>query len=116
MLVWMVTGDSRLRPTVRQAIADVETSLYVSAVIAFEYADLQKRRRLPVTETLDELASRFDLAFAALRADIWQIASVLPPIHRDPVDRMLVAHAMAEDWVLATADADIRRYPIETLW
>src|SRR5690606_23740747 len=115
MLVWMVIGDPRLRPDVVRAITDPETSLHVSAVVAYEYADLQVRRRLPVTETLDELAERFDLTFEALPADCWRIASELPPIHGDPVDRMLVAHALAEGWTLATADAKIRRYPVPSL-
>lgn len=112
MLVWMVNGDRRLRPEVLRAIADPETTLHVSAVIAFEYADLQTRQRLPVTETLDELAERFDVTFEALPAEAWRIASRLPPIHGDPVDRMLIAHALAEGWTLATADANIRRYPV----
>jgi PIN domain nuclease of toxin-antitoxin system len=111
----MVNGDRRLRPDVRRAITDPETSLHVSAVIAYEYADLQARRRLPVTETLDELAERFDLTFEALPAGCWRIASGLPPIHRDPVDRMLIAHALAEGWALATADANIRRYPVDCI-
>lgn len=115
MLVWMVTGDSRMRPEVIRAIADPETSLHVSAVVACEFVDLQQRRRLPVTETLDELAERFGLLFEALPAECWRVATGLPQIHGDPVDRMLVAHAMAEGWTLATADANIRRYPVTLL-
>lgn len=35
----------------------------------------------------------------------------LPPIHRDPCDRMLVAQAMAEDIMLLTADPMLACYP-----
>jgi PIN domain nuclease of toxin-antitoxin system len=112
ILVWLVNGDRRLRPEILQAIADPETSLHVSAVVACEFADLQQRRRIPITETLDELAARFDLAFEAYPAACWRIATELPQIHRDPVDRMLIAHALAEGMTLATADANIRRYPV----
>ena len=35
----------------------------------------------------------------------------LPPIHRDPFDRMLVSQAEAEGMLLLTADATVARYP-----
>ncbi|WP_348640544.1 type II toxin-antitoxin system VapC family toxin [Nitratireductor sp. XY-223] len=37
--------------------------------------------------------------------------STLPPIHKDPFDRMLIAQAIAEEIVLMTTDAKITRYP-----
>jgi PIN domain nuclease of toxin-antitoxin system len=35
----------------------------------------------------------------------------LPPIHKDPFDRMLVAQAMIEGITLLTADAHVADYP-----
>lgn len=35
----------------------------------------------------------------------------LPPIHRDPFDRLLVAQAESEGMLLLTADAAVARYP-----
>lgn len=35
----------------------------------------------------------------------------LPPIHKDPFDRMLVAQAMVEGVMLLTSDALVARYP-----
>lgn len=40
----------------------------------------------------------------------------LPPIHRDPFDRILVAQAMAEDLPLLTSDACIGQYPARCVW
>jgi PIN domain nuclease of toxin-antitoxin system len=40
----------------------------------------------------------------------------LPPIHKDPFDRMLVAQAITEGAVLLTADPVIRRYPVRADW
>ncbi len=42
--------------------------------------------------------------------------SALPPIHRDPFDRLLVAQAQIEKLPILTADPAIGRYPVETLW
>jgi PIN domain nuclease of toxin-antitoxin system len=111
----MVNGDRRLSAEVRAAIGDKESSLHVSAVTAYEYPDLQQRGRIPVSETLDEVAERLDLAFGPYPAECSRIADGLPPIHRDPIDRMLTAHAMVEQWTLVTADANVRCYPVTTL-
>jgi PIN domain nuclease of toxin-antitoxin system len=35
----------------------------------------------------------------------------LPPIHKDPFDRLLVAQATAEGMTLLTADASVALYP-----
>jgi len=115
MLVWMVNGDSRLRPEWIAALADGEASLHVSPVVAFEYVDLQKRKRLPVDEPFAELIERFDLTMEPFPVECWRLVPDLPPIHRDPVDRMLVAHALAGGFTLATADANIRKYPVAVI-
>ena len=39
----------------------------------------------------------------------------LPPIHKDPFDRMLIAQATAEGLALVTTDAEIARYASKTL-
>ena len=41
--------------------------------------------------------------------------SRLPPIHRDPFDRLLVAHAILHAWEIATTDQTIPRYPVRTI-
>lgn len=115
MLVWMVNGDRRLRSVWIDAIVSDRNSLHVSPVIAFEYADLQMRRRIPVDELMDALVDRFDLTVEPFPLDCWRLAANLPLIHRDPVDRMLVAHAISGGFTLATADANLRRYPVTTI-
>ncbi len=39
-----------------------------------------------------------------------QIGS-LPPLHRDPFDRILIAQAQVESFVLLTTDWQVRQYP-----
>ena len=60
-------------------------------------------------DALDQLAANP----LALRPE--HIAGVygLPPIHKDPFDRALIAQAMAEDLTLVTTDALIPRYASE---
>ena len=42
--------------------------------------------------------------------------SRLPPIHKDPFDRMLIAQARFDDLTIITSDSQIKRYPVATLW
>ncbi len=48
----------------------------------------------------------------------WQdttAVSALPPLHRDPFDRLLVAQARRHDLVLATADRLVTQYDVRLL-
>ena len=40
----------------------------------------------------------------------------LPPLHRDPFDRMLVSQAIVHGLVLLTPDPLVTQYPARTLW
>ena len=47
-------------------------------------------------------------------ASVAQLAT-LPPLHRDPFDRMLISQALQHDLVIMTADDAIRAYPIRVV-
>jgi PIN domain nuclease of toxin-antitoxin system len=40
----------------------------------------------------------------------------LPPLHRDPFDRMLIVQSQIEKLSLVTADPVIRGYPVDSIW
>jgi hypothetical protein len=41
-----------------------------------------------------------------------EVLRILPPHHRDPFDRMLVAQAIADGLTLVTSDAKLGAYPV----
>jgi PIN domain nuclease of toxin-antitoxin system len=57
-------------------------------------------------DALDQLAA----TPLALRPDHVAEVYTLPPLHKDPFDRILIAQAMAEQLELVTTDGDIPRY------
>lgn len=115
VIVWMATGDPRLKQIDQAALGDPNRALLVSAVVAFELADLQRRGRIAMSEPLDFLREHMEFDVVALPGDCWRTVAQLPQIHRDPVDRMLVAHALVGGFALASADANIRRYPVSVI-
>jgi PIN domain nuclease of toxin-antitoxin system len=58
------------------------------------------------TDALDQLAARP----LPLRPEHAANLYGLPPIHKDPFDRMLIAQAIAEDLEVVTTDRDIPKY------
>ncbi|MEH3037208.1 MAG: type II toxin-antitoxin system VapC family toxin [Sphingomonas adhaesiva] len=115
-LVWLRTGDPKLSRAAQRAIADEGRALFVSAVTAYEFADLDARGRFGAALDLQSTLDRFFMTVLDFPEACWRIAAELPMFHRDPVDRMLIAHALHAGLTLVTADETIRRYPVPTLW
>lgn len=115
ILIWIPLDDRRLSNAAVEALQSPDNSLHVSAVTAFEFADLQRRRRFPINDPIDFLTERIGFALVDFPEQAWRLVESLPDIHRDPVDRMLVAHAILGGFTLVTADTTICRYPVRTI-
>lgn len=115
ILVWIVLNDRRLTAAQRNALSDPENDIVLSAVNAYELAHLQQLRRIPIEESIEVLQELVGFELADLPSDVWRHAEELPDIHRDPLDRLLVAHALSGGMTVVTADESIRRYPVPVL-
>ncbi|PYR84890.1 MAG: PIN domain nuclease [Acidobacteria bacterium] len=63
------------------------------------------------------LAEYYHLREIPLDGRLVCAAAALPPIHRDPFDRVIVALAQAHALIVLTSDANIPKYPgVTTLW
>ncbi len=113
VLWWL--ADTDLTPTARARIADPDELVLVSAVSLWEVAIKRGVGKLEVDGTIiDHLA---DGGFEPLPIS-WEHAERaggLPPHHRDPFDRMLVAQAQAEDLTLVTRDSAFDAYEVTIL-
>ena len=116
VLVWFAAGDRRLGPDFLSLLPDPGTRLFVSAVTAHEYVDLLMRGRFGQGVDLDQLRDVMGFHLLDFPAECRAVVQTLPDIHRAPVDRMLIAHAITLDLPLATADATLARYPVRVVW
>ena len=76
-------------------------------------------RPLPTLEWVRAVCQRHNLQgpTGGLDAALLCEAAELPPIHRDPFDRVLVATALRLDLAILTSDRHIGSYPrIQTIW
>ena len=97
------------------------TEASVSVVSAWEIAIKVAAGKLhlavPPLQWFRDLARRHDLRELPLDARTACAAAGLPPLHRDPFDRVVVALAADQGLTVLTSDIDIARYPnIATLW
>ena len=116
IVIWAVVGDSRLTEKQREAIVTPSNELLVSAVAAYEYAHLQRDGRIPLDEDIGFLSEHLGFKVVEVPAAVWRKVHELPLLHRDPIDRIQVLHALVADCVLVTADRSIVAYPVDTLW
>ena len=115
-LVWLSEGNPKLSGHIAERLLEPTTTLFTSAVIAWEFSDLHRRGRLPGSLPFDRIEQELGLIVLDFPASAWRHAYTLPNYHRDPVDRMLIAHAIEADLTIVTADETMRRYPVKTLW
>ena len=114
LLLWAAVIPERLPADARTLIEDAEHELHFSAASLWEVAvkfglarddftvDPRLLRRALLENGYTEMAVTGAHAVAV---------DLLPPIHGDPFDRLLVAQAQIEAITLLTADEIVGRYP-----
>ena len=115
-MIWSAVGEKRLPSKVRQVLEGGEHPLFVSAVNAWEFAELEARGRLPTGLTFELVVDALSIQVLDLPEDIWAVSKRLPRHHKDPIDRMMIAHAILADLTIITSDATMRRYPAPFFW
>ena len=117
--LWMNAEPWRLSAQARAAIDDVETERLLSLASCWEIAIKYSRNRLPLPSPPAVYIPRRldDTAITLLPITLAHVLGVseLPPHHRDPFDRVLVAQAMAEGATIVTADAVLAAYGVPTI-
>jgi PIN domain nuclease of toxin-antitoxin system len=94
---------------------------WVSAITPWEVAIKASGGKLrladpPLTWFLESV-DRYTLREIPIDARTTCAAAALPPVHRDPFDRILVALAQAHHLTILTSDENIAKYPsIKTVW
>ena len=118
--LWVAIDDEQMPRSLKAVLRDPAHDLYLSAISSWEITvkATAGKLRLPMTAWAFILESRERLGVQALSLQETAVAHVtkLPEIHRDPFDRMLVCQAIQHNMTIVTSDAQIKRYPVKTLW
>lgn len=114
--LWMVVAPDRLSPAARRLVSSAENDLIFSAASSWEIAIKHALGKLklpgePAALVPEWMTRTGVVPLAVLHRHTLHVAS-LPPLHRDPFDRLLIAQAQVEDVAVLTADAHFQRYDI----
>ena len=115
VLLWALEDSRALSVDARQSIADTRNEVFVSAVSIWEMAIKRSLGKLRAPDNLADTVQEAGFAALPITLAHAEQAGMLPPHHRDPFDRMLVAQALAEGLVLVTDDALIPKYGVRTM-
>jgi PIN domain nuclease of toxin-antitoxin system len=114
LLLWAAGQPQYLSKTARSLIDDAENELLFSVASLWEVAiksmlgrtDFHIDPKLLRRGLLDNGYTELPITSAHAVA-----VTSLPPIHKDPFDRLIVAQAMTEGITLVTSDQIISEYP-----
>lgn len=114
VVLWAATAPKRLSRAAARLLGDPATVPHFSAASLWEIVIKQALGR----DDFDVDARRL---WRALPDNGWRelpvigahvlAVAALPPLHRDPFDRLLLAQASVEGWPLLTADDTVAAYP-----
>jgi PIN domain nuclease of toxin-antitoxin system len=118
VFLWLLAEPERLGEQI-QSLEDPANQLLLSAASSWEIAIKSKLGRLKLPDDPQRYVpdSMRAIGVDPLSVDHGHALAVfdLPPHHRDPFDRLLVAQARGLRLPIVTADTQIARYDVETI-
>jgi PIN domain nuclease of toxin-antitoxin system len=110
LFLWAVVDSPRLTKRARDLIEEAEAT-FVSAASVWEIAIKSALGRLEAdASTMPRVIEESGFLELAVSARHAAGVELLPPHHKDPFDRLLVAQAVAEPLRLMTADSVLQQY------
>jgi PIN domain nuclease of toxin-antitoxin system len=115
--LWALAAPERLSPRARRLVDAGEN--VVSVASYWEVVVKAQKGLLSIADPATWWRRATELMAVRtlpIRASHVTALAVLPMVHKDPFDRMLIAQAIAEGLGFVTNDEHIRSYAVRTLW
>jgi|SRR6478735_6918248 PIN domain nuclease of toxin-antitoxin system len=117
--LWYISADAKLPASFRTAIQDPANDVYLSVVSVWEAVIKHQLGKLPLpalpADYLPQQRVAHGIATLPIDEGAMPPLAGLPPLHRDPFDRLLVAQALQHGLMVATVDPAVTAYPIAVL-
>jgi PIN domain nuclease of toxin-antitoxin system len=119
IFIWAIMGDPRLTQAQRELYTDKRNELFLSVVSVWEIvlkAGLGKLRMpVPAVSFVARQLKQNRISLLAIHLSHLAALETLPPLHRDPFDRLLVAQAKAEGMTILSVDSKLPQYGVSVL-
>ncbi len=115
VFLWWLSDAPSLGANAKAAICEGANEIYISAATTWEISIKQALGKLEAPDDIDSIVE--EERFLKLPISLYhgQMAGLLPPHHKDPFDRMLVAQAQAEGLTIVTTDQIVHKYGVQVL-
>lgn len=117
--LWYIAADPKLPATFLAAVRDPANEVYLSAASVWEAVIKHQLGKLPLpsppADYLPQQRAAHGIAALPIDEGAMVHLATLPPLHRDPFDRLLVAQALQHGLTIATVDTDVIAYAVPTL-
>ena len=118
-LIGFLFHPAILSPTAKTIIEN-EDALYVSIVSLWEIGIKQSINKIDITSKcldIENTCRHFNITIIPILSSEIDDMKTLPPIHKDPFDRLLISQARENDMIMITRDTTIPQYPeVKTIW
>lgn len=118
--LWWLTDDARLSPAARKILSDGGNELFFSAVSGWEIAVKAGLGKIKLPESpaefITEQLSINDIQILPLKMEHALHVAMLPALHTDPFDRLLIAQSLLEKLPVVTPDSVFVKYGVKVVW
>ena len=113
--IWLASDRSQLPSRLVELIASESDGLFISSITATEVGLLSNAGRINTYGSCEDFLfknlNRLGIHEVPVDVAIALASTQLPPIHRDPFDRIIIATAQVHKMTILTKDRTISIYP-----
>jgi PIN domain nuclease of toxin-antitoxin system len=118
-LLWMQDDNNNLSPLAKKILSDEESKLYISIASFWEITIKLGLGKLELRYTIDDLVNACNITnilILPIEIDFLKELQSLPPVHKDPFDRIIASTAVSLNLTIITLDEYIKQYNLKTIW
>jgi len=110
VLIWAINGDKQKLKPFLEYFEGENNIVYVSIISYWEIVVKSSLNKIYIPDNFIDLVNASGFSWLPLEIHHLDKLKILPMIHADPFDRLLIAQALADGFHLLTVDKQIPKY------
>nr|VFJ46228.1 MAG: PIN domain nuclease, a component of toxin-antitoxin system (PIN domain) [Candidatus Kentron sp. DK] len=119
VFLWLNFEPGKLSDRIRSMCSDSDNQIYLSMVSPWEIQIKQQLGKLkfqsPLSRLINFQIEENDLNLLPIKLEHIYALRDLPPIHKDPFDRLLIAQSRVESMKLVSTDKKSQQYSVAVI-
>lgn len=118
--IWLTSAPGHLGPAAKAALEDPHKERFLSLASVWEIVLKYHTGKLPLPKIpevwIEEQVRLQDITILNIERGVIYKSGELPPVHRDPFDRVIAADALVHKMPVLTPDTPYREYGCQVIW